>query len=123
MAEFKAPVALTETLLMAVPMWQQQLRALTPAEVTARGVDVSQIIAEHGDDLMYGGPHTRAAFNALAEGLALGSMVPGGVTFAGWHFHDGEGAHKRDDATAPWHECRQCRSELRGVVTAQGKDR
>lgn len=85
------PVALIETLHIAVPMWQTELQLRYGSELVVRardrGEQVSQVIAEHGDDLMYGGRHTKAAFNALAEGIALASFVPGGITVFGYHWH------------------------------------
>lgn len=48
----------------------------------------SDVIAERGDLLQYGGKRgaAAAAFNALAKGLAIGAFAPGGVTFAGHHW-------------------------------------
>lgn len=79
-------VVLEATLQVAVPLWVEELRALAPEERAARAQEAALFIAAHGDDLQFGGPHCREAFNRLAEGLALLSFQPGGVRFAGLHF-------------------------------------
>jgi hypothetical protein len=49
-------------------------------EIARRSADV---VAEHGDDLQFGGRHCQEAFAALAQGIAACSFAPGGVTFRG----------------------------------------
>jgi hypothetical protein len=54
-----------------------------------RAAGLAGIIAARGDLILYrGGKHgeSATAFNALAEGLAIGACQPGGVTFAGQHW-------------------------------------
>jgi hypothetical protein len=49
----------------------------------------SQTLAEKGDVLMYGSKkkgEAAALFNQLAGALSVMAFVPGGVTFAGYHF-------------------------------------
>lgn len=53
--------------------------------------DASQLIAQHGDVLLFGGVGTggvrpRDAFAALARALAIVAHLPGGVVFAGRHW-------------------------------------
>lgn len=77
------------TLEVAIPLWRERVSLLTPDERSARGAELASYIGEHGDDILYRGKYTAEAFNALAEGLALASSVPGGVNFGGQHWHDG----------------------------------
>lgn len=47
------------------------------------------MIAEHGDNILYRAKRrgdTAAAFNALAEAIAILAFAPGGVTFLGEHY-------------------------------------
>ena len=79
-------VALVTSLELAVPLWQEQVRGLTDSQRMARARRCAAEVAAHGDVLQYGGKRRGAAaeaFNALAEGLAIASFQPGGVTFAG----------------------------------------
>jgi len=47
----------------------------------------AQLIAEHGDELLFGGKHCPTTFAALVRAVTLASVTtPGGVTFAGMHF-------------------------------------
>lgn len=49
--------------------------------------DLAQVIAAHGDALLYRIPgQTARAVSALVEGLATMAFCPGGVTFMGLHF-------------------------------------
>jgi len=78
-------------LAAAVPLEIARLRSL-PEEERAReikahtGQAVAVLLAEHGDDLLFGGRHCADAFAALATGLACLAFTPGGVRFAGLHF-------------------------------------
>jgi hypothetical protein len=76
---------LREHLQMAVPLFilefldgRRQLSFPRP--------DLSQTIAQYGDQILYRGPHTAMAVNALCEGLASLAFCPGGVTAFGLHF-------------------------------------
>lgn len=78
------------TLLIAVPLWadrwRERLAFWTWPQVLVRGRELSQVVAEKGDVMQFRGGkkgETAAAFNALAEGVALLSMFPGGVRFLG----------------------------------------
>lgn len=49
--------------------------------------DLAQIIAAHGDAILYRSPgRTAQAVSALVEALATMAFVPGGVDFLGLHF-------------------------------------
>jgi hypothetical protein len=55
----------------------------------ARASGLADIIASQGDIILYRGGkkgETAKAFNAMAEGLAIGAYQPGGVTFLGEHW-------------------------------------
>jgi hypothetical protein len=77
------------TLALAVPLWIDQLSSLTDAERLAMAQECSQVIAEHGDIILYRGGkkgETAAAFNMLAKGIAIGAYQPGGITAFGQHY-------------------------------------
>ncbi|GAA4731746.1 hypothetical protein [Phytohabitans rumicis] len=70
----------------AVPLHIARIRRWTPTQRNAAARHAVGVIAAHGDDLLFSGRHTAAAFNALARALALMADLPGGVTFAGQHW-------------------------------------
>lgn len=74
------------TLEVAVPLWIERYRGQSFERLKERAGECSQVIAEHGDDILYRGKHTATAFNRLAEALAILSFPPGGVRFAGMFF-------------------------------------
>lgn len=79
------------SLCVAVPMWIDRLRLLGDDELIeiVKKEDISQVIAEKGDILQYGGGkkgEVARAFNSMARGLAIMSFFPGGVTFCGEKF-------------------------------------
>lgn len=79
------PIALSA----AVPLWIDELASLTTAERLAMAQECSQVIAEHGDIILYRGGkkgETAAAFNMLAKGIAIGAYQPGGITAFGQHW-------------------------------------
>jgi hypothetical protein len=80
---------LVAALSAAVPLWIEQLRRLPLADILARARELAQVIAEHGDVILYRGKKTgesAKAFNALAEGIACLAFAPGGVRAFGMHF-------------------------------------
>ena len=83
------PALLRIALEAAVPLWIHRHED-TPVEARiARARECADIVAEHGDDIQFRGAkkgETAAAFNALAEGLALAAYQPGGVDFADDHW-------------------------------------
>lgn len=83
--------ALKPALSCAVPLWILRLKHRTWSYVEQRAHECAQIVAEKGDVIMFRSKRqgeTAAAFNALAEGLACLSFVPGGVKLFGLHFED-----------------------------------
>ena len=79
------PIALSA----AVPLWIEKLRPLAPEQRIARTSGLADIIASQGDIILYRGGkkgETANAFNALAEGLAIGAFQSGGVTAFGQHW-------------------------------------
>ena len=80
---------LSISLSAAVPLWIEKLKPLTPEERIARASGLADIIAAHGDIILYRGGkagESAKAFNALAEGVAIGAFQPGGVTAFGQHW-------------------------------------
>jgi hypothetical protein len=74
-------------LQVAVPMEIHRMRRHTVDQRIDTAHECGQIIAQHGDDLMYGGPHCSEAFVAMARGLAaLALTAQGGVTWYGIHW-------------------------------------
>lgn len=70
----------------AVPMHMWELQHTTDAQRVEIGHRCAELIAERGDQLMYGGKSTADVFNALAEGIAVGAFQPGGITVFGRHW-------------------------------------
>lgn len=73
----------------SVPLRVAELSERPLGELMARAPELAQVIAEKGDVILYrskkrGG--TAAAFNALAEAVAILSFAPGGVTVFDCHF-------------------------------------
>lgn len=70
----------------AVPFWIEYWRHRSLSERQHRAQQCAQIVAEKGDIIMYRSGRkgeTSKAFTALAEGIAISSMGPGGITFMG----------------------------------------
>lgn len=77
----------------AVPLWVDRLldRDDIGGYMESRAPEIGQIVAEKGDVILYRSKRrgqSAYAFNALAEGIALGSFLPGGVTFMGTHYEN-----------------------------------
>lgn len=70
----------------AVPLWILEFRELPREEVLGRARGLEEVIAAHGDDLLFGGRRCAEAFNAVAKGIAALSFCPGGVTVFGRHW-------------------------------------
>jgi hypothetical protein len=87
-------IPLVETLRLAVPLHLVQINAegLTSNQVQARLSKAAGAIGTYGDLLLYGGrtaksrEHTAEAFNALAYGIAVAAMQPGGIHYGGVHW-------------------------------------
>jgi hypothetical protein len=82
--------ALVEGLRAAVPWWRHHHRQTCQLEAGRRARVCAAHVGTYGDVLQYGSKSStgRAAecFNRLAEGLAIASAQPGGVTYAGLRF-------------------------------------
>lgn len=81
--------ALSIALSAAVPLWQEELRHRAWAEIQVRLPGLYQLIAEHGDNLLYPAKkkgETARVFNACAEAIAALSFAPGGVRAFGEHW-------------------------------------
>lgn len=74
------------TLEFAVPLAINDLARLPWSIVEQVATSAGQQVAEHADDLQFGGKHCASAFAALARGLAAISFAPGGVHFCGVHW-------------------------------------
>jgi hypothetical protein len=73
----------------AVPLHVHEMRKQPLDALLARGPELTQIIASHGDNILYRSKkkgESAKAFNALAEAVAILSFMPGGVTVFGCHF-------------------------------------
>ena len=77
---------LSVSLELAVPLWIERVRWWSDAEQARRARICSVEVGSHGDGILFRTTHTKTAFNALAEGLAIAAFAPGGVTFKGQHW-------------------------------------
>lgn len=96
---------MNETLLRthlqaAVPLEIQQLRGTPPDQLAALAPEAAGTVAQHGDDLQFGGRHAAGAMAALTRGLAVLALTTwGGVTWHGMHWcttptcHDPDAHH------------------------------
>jgi hypothetical protein len=72
-----------------VPLWIEQLRQLPFAEVQRQAKECCDMVAHHGDNILYRSKkkgESAKAFNALAKGLACLAFAPGGVNAFGGHW-------------------------------------
>lgn len=73
----------------AVPLWIMQFKQFTAEERTIMAGRYGQVVAEHGDNILFKSKKkgaTADAFNNLAKGVACLAFAPGGVTVMGLHF-------------------------------------
>lgn len=75
--------ALMVSLQVAVPLKIADLRHIPDDYRLQQAPNLAEILATHGDDLMYGGKSCVAAFGAVARALALLAFAPGGVSLWG----------------------------------------
>lgn len=98
---------LADSLAIAVPLWAERWKGRDLDRAVDRARDLADQVAAHGDNILYrskghgprktsdgsgaeGKPGTAEAFNMLAEGIAIASLIAdGGCTIFGIHFHDG----------------------------------
>lgn len=77
---------LASTLAVAVPTWIEVLRGRSVEHRLERAELCAQVVAEHGDDVLFRSRKhgaTAYAFNRLAEGIACAAFSPGGVCVFG----------------------------------------
>ena len=80
---------LQTSLSAAVPLWILEKQKQSWAEISQRIPYCLEIIAHHADDALFKSKEkgkTAAAFNAIAEAIAILSFIPGGVTIFGNHW-------------------------------------
>ncbi|NGO71825.1 hypothetical protein [Streptomyces boncukensis] len=78
---------LLDSLSLAVALRIEELRDRPADQLSALATTTGQQVAQHGDDLQFGGEHCATTFNALATGLAAAALVAwGGITFCGLHW-------------------------------------
>lgn len=79
---------LLQTMLrFSVPLQIFEIRNRSTEELQRLAQEASQMVASHGDDLMFGGKHCAETFNSLATGLAAAALIlPGGVDWMEMHF-------------------------------------
>jgi len=80
-------------LSFAVPLWIDHIRSWDEKQRYERAKICAQKVAEHGDDIQFRSKkkgETAKAVNHLAEGLAILSFQPGGVSFFGLKFETKE---------------------------------
>jgi len=86
-SETPAESHLATALDCAVPLWMLKLAGVPVNELLARAGACAQVVAEKGDLILFRSKkqgETAAAFNALAEGIAVLALVaPGGVKLFG----------------------------------------
>lgn len=79
------------TLSISVPLYIEKWKNSSPEQRVERARECAQIVAEKGDVILFRTNKkgdSAKAFNALAEGIALLSFAPGGVTIFGLHFEE-----------------------------------
>lgn len=88
MSEPPASALLLISLEAAVPLWIDRVRRVPFEQRAERAKTLADVVASKGDVLQFGGKSGEAAeaFNALAEGLAIAALQPGGVTFHELHW-------------------------------------
>lgn len=82
---------LRTSLNLAVPMWVFRLSEVPLDDLVRRAPDLGQFIGEKGDIMQFKSKkkgESANAFNKLAEGIAILSFMPGGVTFLGDHYEN-----------------------------------
>lgn len=85
-------VLLQTSLQIAVPIWIERVRSMTPDARIARAHEAVDVIASAGDTILYRVPgKTAKNFNVLAEAIAIMAFCPGGVTVFGEHWEASDG--------------------------------
>ncbi|MFJ6437867.1 hypothetical protein [Streptomyces sp. NPDC091416] len=68
-----------------VPLAIQEQSRMSAQRIDAMRTELIDMIAEHGDDLQFGGAHQTSARVALVQALAILATAEGGVTILGVH--------------------------------------
>lgn len=108
-----ASTLLTDALEATVPWWIEQLRGTSFGYRQGMARESVDIIGSQGDNILFRASkpgETARAFNALARGLAILALQPGGVTALGLSFC---ATHPRTHWTAPG-PCPDCVAEESG---------
>lgn len=79
---------LLATMLQAlVPLRMHELSNHTRQQLVTKGRAQVETIAACGDNILFRGPNTRAAFSALLTAIACGALLAeGGITVLGLHW-------------------------------------
>lgn len=93
-AEASHMIPLVETLRLSVPLHIAEILAtpLTEQQFYSRLNKAATAIGQYGDVMLYGAKtpksrrHISEAFNALAYGIAVCAMQPGGIHYGGVHW-------------------------------------
>jgi hypothetical protein len=67
-------------------MWVAKLRHAPREQLHERAHHCAQVVAEKGDVLQFKGKGSAEAFNRLAEGIAVMTLLMGKVDVLGCHF-------------------------------------
>jgi hypothetical protein len=76
---------LADWLCFMVPMFIAELRNASDEQIEHERAKALEQIANHGDDLQFGGKHQGSSRTALAKGLAILARAEEGVTALGIH--------------------------------------
>jgi hypothetical protein len=93
MTEDLRSTTMASYLLTAVPLQMMALAAKGGPDDADRAAmaGYSRMLAEHGDDLLFGGKYGGGAAADLARAVALLSYLPGGIRLFGLYFSAVEG--------------------------------
>jgi hypothetical protein len=115
-----AHVALVEGLRAAVPWWRHHYRNVCTIEAGRRARVCGTHVGTYGDTLQFISPtasgRAAEAFNRFAEGVAITSAQPGGITVFGLHFESAPLPEPAPGCTIHW--CRDggvCRAGRGGA--------
>lgn len=87
-------------LATAVPLAIRRWADAEPEDRATRLDEALKLIAEHGDDILFGGEYCREGINALVDAVAILAYQPGGIDIAGMHFEAERPAHREAEVRA-----------------------
>lgn len=108
---------LADTLMLAVPLWQEQLQSEPLERLLKESKETAQILAERSDTLLFGEGkkgEVRDLFNRVARSMAIASFAVGGVDAFGRHW---EAWHPE----MPGYVCARCYTELEKPLFVRGR--